>query len=144
MSDEGYSGGPLDTVVLEELGQRASTHPLVDEWSLQPDTISPRRLELLLDEGQYPPSVEAARLDIRWFVSGDYTVHYLETQGEEVWQCRWDRHPKPGESTAHFHPPPDAGSDIEPSTIQATPHHLSVLFDVLDWITDRLVQLHEP
>lgn len=142
MTGEEYSGGPLDVPTLEVIAQRAGTHPLVDGWAFQPDAMSPRRLELYLDEDQYSPSVDEVRLDIRWFEGGDYTVHYLETRDDDVWQCRWDRHPKPGEPKAHFHPPPDAASDVEPSTLQAT-HHLGVLFGVLDWITERIEQLHD-
>ena len=142
MTGEEYSGGPVDVPTLEVIAQRAGTHPLVDGWAFQPDAMSPRRLELYLDEDQYSSSVDEARLDIRWFEGGDYTVHYLETRDDDVWQCRWDRHPKPGEPTAHFHPPPDAASDVEPTTLQAT-HHLGVLFGVLDWITERIEQLHD-
>jgi hypothetical protein len=142
VTGEEYSGGPVDVPTLEVIAQRAGTHPLVDGWAFQPDAMSPRRLELYLDEDQYSSSVDEARLDIRWFEGGDYTVHYLETRDDDVWQCRWDRHPKPGEPTAHFHPPPDAASDVEPTTLQAT-HHLGVLFGVLDWITERIEQLHD-
>jgi len=73
-----YSGGPIDVQTLEVLGQRDRTHSLVDGWVLQPDRLSPRRLELSLDDSQYPLPVADARLDARWFEGGDYTVHYLE------------------------------------------------------------------
>lgn len=142
MTDETYSGGPLDIPTLELLAQRATTHPIVDEWAFQPDTISPRQLELYLDDAQYPPPVEEARLDIRWFEDEDYTIQYLETRGEDVWQCRWDRHPKPGAPKEHFHPPPDAASDVKSSSLQAT-HHLGVLFGVLDWVSERISHLHD-
>lgn len=142
MNGEDHSGGPLDRPTLDVLARRARTHPLVDSGTFQPDTISPRQLELRLDDKQYPPPVETARLDIRWFEGGDYTIHYLEIRGDTTWQCRWDRHPKPGEPTVHFHPPTDASSDIEPSGLQAT-HHLGVLFGVLDWVSDRVERLHD-
>ena len=142
MTSEEYSSGPLDVPTLEVIAQRAVTHPLADGWAFHPDTMSPRRLELYLDEDQYPSSIAEARLDVRWFEGGDYTVHYLETRDDDIWQCRWDRHPKPGGSKAHFHPPPDAASDVEPSTLEAT-HRLGVLFGVLDWITERIEQLHD-
>ena len=142
MTSEEYSSGPLDVSTLEVIAQRAVTHSLADGWTFYPDTISPRRLELSLDEDQYPSSIVEARLDVRWFENGDYTAHYLETRDDDIWQCRWDRHPKPGGSKAHFHPPPDAASDVEPSTLEAT-HHLGVLFGVLDWITERIEQLHD-
>lgn len=141
MTDD-HSGGPLDVATLEVLARRAGAHPLVDGWELQPDAMSPRRLELRLDDDQYPEPVIAVRLDVRWFEGGDYAVHYLERRAENAWQCRWDRHPKPGESTAHFHPPPDAAPTVESSDLEAT-HHLDVLFAVLDWITERLGRIHE-
>jgi hypothetical protein len=142
VTGEEYSGGSLDVPTLKVIAQRGGTHPIIDGWAFQPDAISPRRLELSLDEEQHSSPVDEARLDIRWFEGGDYTVHYLETRDDDVWQCRWDRHPEPGEPKAHFHPPPDAASDVEPSTLQAT-HHLGVLFGVLDWITEWIEQLHD-
>lgn len=141
MTSEDLSTGPLDVPTLEVLAHRADTHPLVNRWAFQPDAISPRWLELSLDANQYPGSVAEPRLDIRWFEGGDYAFHYLEMRGNDVWQCRWDRHPKPDAPKAHFHPPPSAASDVEPSPLQAT-HHLGVLFGVLDWITERIEQLH--
>ena len=143
MTGEEASSGPLDVPTLEVIAQRTVTHPLVDGWAFQPDAMSPRRLELSLDEDQYPSPIAEARLDVRWFEGGDYTVHYLETRDDDdVWQCRWDRHSKPEAPKAHFHPPPDAAADVEPSNLQAT-HHLGVLFGVLDWITERIEQLHD-
>ena len=141
MTGETCSGGPLDVPTLEVMAQRATTHPLVDGWAFRPDALSPRRLELRLDEEQYPPPVAEARLDVRWFEGGDYTVQYLETRGEEVWQCRWDRHEKSGAPTAHFHPPPDAAATVESSPLGST-HHLGVLFAVLDWTVERVEGLH--
>ena len=142
MTSEEYSSGPLDVPTLDVIAQRAVTHSLVDGWAFQPDSMSPRRLELYLDEDQYPSPITEVRLDVRWFEGGDHTVHSLETRDDDTWQCRWDRHPKPDASKGHFHPPPDAASDVEPSTLQAT-HHLSVLFGVLDWIAERIDQLHD-
>jgi hypothetical protein len=142
VTDEAYSGGPLNVPTLDVLARRGGTHPLVDGWAFETDAMSPRRLALHLDEDQYPPPVAAVRLDVRWFEGGDYAVQYLETRGDDVWQCRWDRHPKPDAPTAHFHPPPDAAADVEPSPLQSTPH-LGVMFGVLDWITERIEQLYE-
>lgn len=140
MTDD-RAGGPLDVETLGVLARRASTHPLVTGWQFQPDTVSPRRLELTLDADQYPDAVETVRLDVRWFAGDEYTVHYLESRGDERWQCRWDRHPKPAAPMAHFHPPPDADG-VDPSHIETT-NHLGVLFAVMEWVTDRLETVHE-
>lgn len=140
MTPDDRSGAPLDVATLAVMGRRATTQPLVARWRFRPDAISPRVLELDLDIDQYPDAVTAARVDIRWFENGDYTVHYLETRDDDVWQCRWDRHPKSGAPMEHFHPPPNAASKVEPSELQAS-HHLGVLFAVLGWIGDRVQQL---
>lgn len=139
--DEGPSG-PLDVPTLEVIAQRTATRALVSHWDFRPDTISPRVLELRLDETQYPTPVSDARVDVRWFVGGDYTIHYLEAHEDGTWQCRWDRHPKPAAPRAHFHPPPDAASRVEPSSLESA-HHLEVCFGVLEWIEERVQSLHE-
>lgn len=142
MTDAEGTTGPLDVPTLDVLGRRAITHPLVDRWTMQPDAMSPRRLELHLDATQYPPSVETAKLDVRWFEGGDYTVHYRESaDGSDEWQCRWDRHPKPEGQRSHYHLPPDAAPDVVESNLAAG-HHLDVLFDVLDRIERRIETLH--
>ena len=142
MTDEDESvpeSGRLDRTTMETLARRSETHPLVTSWAFRPDRLSPRGLEVTLDASAYPPSVDAVRLDIHWFVSGDYYIHYLETHEEIRYQCRWDRHPKTDAPRTHFHPPPDAG-DAESSP--AGTHHLDVLFAVLDWIAERVAALH--
>ncbi|MFB6138650.1 MAG: hypothetical protein ABEJ42_10020 [Halobacteriaceae archaeon] len=136
------AGGPLDVTTLQLRARRADGHPLVASSRFEPDAISPRRLVLILDDRQYPGSVDAARIDIRLYEGGAYSVHYLERRGDRRWECRWDRHRKPGAPTAHVHPPPDAGEPVESSPLQ-TAHHLEVLFWVLDWTADRVEGLHE-
>mgnify|MGYP006934462434 FL=1 len=138
--DGTQEGGRLDRTTMETLARRSETHPLVTSWAFRPDRLSPRVLEITLDSSAYPASVDAARLDIHWFVTGDYYVHYLETHDETQYQCRWDRHPKTDFPRTHFHPPPDAG-DAEPAS--AGTHHLDVLFTVLDWVAERVSTLHD-
>ncbi len=141
MTDPDFSGGPLDVATLEVLARRAAGHHLVSAWEFRPDAMSPRILELRLDATQYPESVRRAKLDVRWFEGGDYSLHYLEQRGDSTWQCRWDRHPKPEAQPAHFHPPPDA-SGVEASDLDAT-HHLGVPFEVLERIEERVAALYE-
>ena len=138
-TDDPPGGGRLDRTTMRTLGRRASTHPLVDSWAFEPEPISPRSLAITLDPTAYPGDVDAARLDIHWFVRDDYDVHYAEDRGESRFHCRWDRHPKTDAPRTHVHPPPDAG-DPEPSSLGD--HHLGVLFDVLDWIAARVETLH--
>ena len=142
MNDGDHTSWPLDTATLSLLARRAEPHPLVTEWTFEPDSMSPRRLEVHLDASQYPQSVTDVRLDVRWYEGGDYTFHYLESHGRDDWQCRWDRHPKPEAPRAHFHPPPDAAARVEESRIAAS-HHLDSFFAVLEWIESRIEGLHE-
>ena len=134
--------GRLDVATLRTLAQRAVDHPLVDDWQFDPSSVSPRLLRLRLDPNAYPVDVLAARLDVRWFVTDDYSVHYVEARetATDPYQCRWDRHPKTTAPRTHCHPPPDAG-DAEASSLD--PHHLNVLFAVLDWVSDRVEALHD-
>lgn len=137
--DESRPAGRLDVPTLQTLGQRAVSHNPVESWSFDPSGLSPRLLRIHLDSSAYPDAVDAARLDVRWFTNDDYSVHYLETAGEDDrFQCRWDRHPKTDAPRSHFHPPPDADG-VDPSSLDR--HHLAVLFYVLDWGTDRVTEL---
>ena len=131
--------GRLDSTTLRTMGSRAESHPLVESWQFQPNSLSPRQLELQLDSSAYPSDVAEARLEIHWFVTDDYYLHYIETRGDEYYQCRWDRHPKTDAPRTHFHPPPDAGA-AEESPLN--PHHLDILFTVLDWVRERVHHLH--
>lgn len=133
--------GRLDVPTLQTLGQRAASHPLVDSWVFDPSSISPRLLRMHLDSSAYPEDIDAARLDARRFTNGDFSMHYLEEQhgAAHGFQCRWDRHPKTDAPRTHFHPPPDA-ERVEPLSLE--PHHLAVLFTVLDWVTERVAELH--
>lgn len=134
--------GALDVATLRVLGRRSTSHPLVTDWGFEPDAVSPRRLVLSFDAAQYPDAVRTARLDVGWYEGGAYAFHYVESRTDEDWQCRWDRHPKPDAARAHFHPPPDASTNVSTSEIAAT-HHLGVLFEVLDRIADRVASLHD-
>ena len=130
--------GRLDQSTMQMIGRRAQSHRLVESWEFVPDELSPRSVEISLHPTLYPQSVTTARIQIHWFVTGDYYVHYIESLEETQYQCRWDRHPKTNAPRTHFHPPPDAGEAVD-SHIGT--HPLAVLFAVLDWISERIEQL---
>jgi hypothetical protein len=138
--DDVAGGARLDRTTMQTLGRRAETHPLVDSWRFEPDRLSPRSLAISLDSTAYPDVVDTVRIDVHWFVTGDYYFHYVENRGASHFQCRWDRHPKTDAPRNHVHPPPDA-SGVEPSPLGD--HHLGVLFTVLDWVTERVEGLHD-
>ncbi|USZ67858.1 hypothetical protein NGM10_14125 [Halorussus salilacus] len=105
--------GPIDAGALREIRDLAAeAEPLVEAASLD-DSLNPQTLSIELADGVGDAS--AARLDVRWSLTGNYAVHYTDDRGRDF---RFDRHPKPDAPTRHFHPPPDAPSrPVEQSCI---------------------------
>lgn len=75
--------------------------PLVSDagWN---DPVHRRTLQLQFSAGI---DAEWSRLDITWYTSGAYAFHYADA-ADRHW--RFDRHPNPHSTMAHFHEPPDA------------------------------------
>lgn len=104
--------GPIDEEVLRAIRTRFATDDRFEHVAFEPDSSRIRTVVARYDRSLTPDSVRRARLDIRWYVGGDFSVHYVEERTDEVrWECRWDRHPKPV-GRDHFHPPPDAGDAV--------------------------------
>lgn len=134
------STGPPDRQTLRLLERHLESDPLLTETVFDPDSYEPRLLRAYFDTGRYPNSVVAARLDIRWFTTGDFSVHYLEDHDTgNHWECRWDRHPNTHNTRLHFHEPPAATeiTDLELPSL----HPLEVYSTVLTAIEQRLESL---
>ena len=73
-SEDSASGstGPPDRQTLRLLERHLSSDALVVETAFDPDPYEPQVLSGLLDEGRYPDSVNAARIDVRWFTTDDF------------------------------------------------------------------------
>ncbi len=137
---EANSTGPPDRQTLHLLERHISSESLVAETAFDPDAYEPRLLRGFLDAGQYPESVNGAYLDIRWFTTGDFSLHYIEVHKDEKrWECRWDRHPNTHNSRLHFHKPPSATeiTDLEFWSL----HPLEVYSTVLTAIEQRIETL---
>lgn len=108
MSDDGErASGPLDVDILDRIGQRLAGSDRFSAVSVQPET-APDSVVADLDRGYYPTAVERSYLQIRWFETDDFSVHYCEQYSDgTTWECRWDRHPNDHNTRDHFHPPPD-------------------------------------
>jgi hypothetical protein len=122
---------------LRLLERHLASDPLVVETTFDPDPYEPRLLRGRLDAGRYPDSITAARLDIRWFTTGDFSVHYVEEHADgEPWECRWDRHPNAHNTRLHFHEPPSATeiTDLELTSF----HPLDVYSTVLAAVEQRI------
>ncbi|MEY7849101.1 hypothetical protein AB7C87_07855 [Natrarchaeobius sp. A-rgal3] len=135
-----HSTGPPDRQTLRLLERHFASDSLVAETAFDPDPYEPRLLTGYLNTEQYPDSVTAARLDIRWFTTGDFSVHYVEEQeDEELWECRWDRHPNTHNTRLHFHEPPTATevTNLELPSL----HPLEVYSTVLTAIELRIERL---
>ncbi len=134
------SPGPPDRQTLRLLDRQLVSDSLVAETGFEPDPYEPRLLYALLDADQYPGSVTAARVDIRWFTTDDFSIHYIEKWAEtDTWECRWDRHPNPHSARTHFHEPPDCAkvSDLKLGSL----HPLEVYSTVLTAIEQRIEAL---
>jgi len=131
------STGPPDRQTLRLLERQLAGDPLVGDTDFEPDLYEPRVLRGVFDTEQYPAAVTVARLDIRWFTTGDFSFPYVETRGEnETWECRWDRHPNPHNTRLHFHEPP-TGVDITDLDLSSV-HPLEVYVTVLTAIEQRI------
>ena len=132
------STGPPDRQTLQLLEGILADEPLVATTEFDPDSYEPQLLRALCEESRYPPTVETARLDIRWFASGDFSIHYVETMAADRWECRWDRHPNPHNARLHFHQPP-VGDDIADLTWSSL-HPIDVVSTVVAAIDQRIEQ----
>lgn len=129
--------GPPDRQTLRLLEKHLADDRLVETTAFEPDVHTPRRLVAHLDATLYPASVTEARLDIRWFTSGDFSIHYVESGAEgPMWECRWDRHPNEHNTRLHFHRPPDC-SDVDDLSLSSL-HPLEVYSTVLEAVSQRL------
>lgn len=134
------STGPPDRHTLRLLERHFTDDPLVGETTFEPNHHEPRTLLATLDDDRYPNEVVSARVDVRWFESGDYSFHYVEHRSNgDLWECRWDRHPNEHDTRSHFHRPPDCESTEQ---LHLDSHHpLEVSSTVLAAIEERLERL---
>jgi hypothetical protein len=141
-SNEPPSTGPPDRQTLRLVESLLTDEPIVATTEFEPDSYEPRTLHALCEESRYPATVETARLDVRWFTSDDFSLHYVETMAADQWECRWDRHPNPHNARFHFHQPPN-GDDIVDLTWSSL-HPIDVLSAVIAAIEQRTDQHWSP
>lgn len=140
--DDAHSGdiGPPDRQTLRLLERQLASDPLVVDTSFEPDSYEPRALVADIDSSRYPESVRAARLELRWFTTDDFSVHYIETHDDRTqWECRWDRHPNTHNARMHFHQPPTAEEVTDLSL--ASVHPLDIYSTVLTAVEERCEDL---
>jgi len=138
--DSTDSPGPPDRQTLQLLARHLRSEALIVETEFDPDPDEPRLLHAFVDAGQYPETVVVARFDIRWFTTGDFSFHYVEThQDDSRWECRWDRHPNPHNARLHFHQPPTVVTATDLSLSSC--HPLDVYSTVFDAIEERIQTL---
>lgn len=122
--------GSVDRTVLLSIEARLDTAPSVRSTRISLKRGKPT-LTATFVRDYFPPDVEDAYHDVRWYTSGDFELHYRENwRSGGGRQRRWDRHPRDGDRT-HYHPLPDAGSPPEPVDL---PEHY---YDVLGHVDER-------
>ncbi|WP_435066272.1 hypothetical protein [Halobaculum sp. EA56] len=134
------STGPPDRQTLRLLDRTFASDPLTVETAFDPDPYEPRLLRVFHDGDRYPARVTAAKLDVRWFTTGDFSFHYVEDIDDgDRWECHWDRHPNDHTDRLHVHEPPDAGDGTGLSLPSL--HPLDVSSTVLTAIAVRIETL---
>ena len=78
---DSVSGGPVDFDRLEVIRERLTTDDRFTEVDERPAFAS-ERLVCRYDRRLYPDRVRSARLEIVWFETGDFSLHYLSTRRE--------------------------------------------------------------
>lgn len=104
------SVGSIDVDILDRIASHLAGSDRFVDVTARPVGY-PRSVVAEYDLGYYPPHVERAVLELRWYVTDDFEIHYLERFADgATWECRWDRHPNAHNSRDHVQPPPDARS----------------------------------
>lgn len=107
---------PVDLALLRTVHSRLRGTGRFREAELRPE-YPPNSVVLYYDLGYFPQEVEDAFLQVRWYTNDDFNVHYEERYADDdVWKCRWDRHPNEHNTREHFHPPPDASTSGKDTT----------------------------
>ncbi|QOS10775.1 uncharacterized protein HfgLR_03145 [Haloferax gibbonsii] len=111
--DEPNGTGGIDSDVLERIGRRLRGSARFSTVEYRP-SYAPNALVADFDTRYFPAAVARASLRVRWFVTDDFSAHYLEQYRDGgSWEYRWDRHPNSHNDREHFHPPPDAATPGE-------------------------------
>ncbi len=110
MSDDPTGGSPIDTEVLDRIASNLERSERFETVETRPPYAA-NAVVADYDLGYFPAGIRRAYLQIRWFETADFSIHYTEQyHTENSWECRWDRHPNDHNSREHFHPPPDAST----------------------------------
>jgi hypothetical protein len=133
---------PIDSTALDAICDRARTHSLVEQIRREQTGSSVSMVVLRLSTDRYPEYVQEARVEIQWYTNDDYNFHYVEQHAsEDIWQCRWDRHPNPHTARAHFHPPPEADSTAAIADQPEDQHPSAMFTRTFANIRDRIADL---
>lgn len=106
--DDEPSTGPVDYAVLERIARRLRSSERFSRVEYRPEH-APESVVAEHDLGYFPTAVERAYLELRWYETDDFSIHYAEQYADDrPWECRWDRHPNEHDARSHVHPPPAA------------------------------------
>lgn len=98
----------IDTDVLDRIGGYLSGSERFSDVEVRPKE-SPNSVIAEYNLGYFPSHIQTAYIQIRWYKTDDFNVHYREQHNnDDTWECRWDRHPNSHNTRDHFHPPPVA------------------------------------
>lgn len=137
MPDDGSPAfGGVDSEILDRISAHLARSARFDDIETRP-SYAPNAVVAEYDLGYFPGRVTRAYLQIRWFETDDFNIHYSEQyRSGNSWECRWDRHPNDHNTREHFHPPPDVSTPGEDETYPD--EWRDVLATVLTHLDDRI------
>ncbi|MFC6938927.1 hypothetical protein ACFQE8_03000 [Salinirubellus sp. GCM10025818] len=86
---------PPDRAALRILVWFLSPQPFVESCELVPDTYEPQSVHVVFDTTRYTSAVEAASLNVRWYIDSAFRFEYTESTPDGTERSRqWDRRPR--------------------------------------------------
>jgi hypothetical protein len=80
----------------------------ISQTTFEPSKHHPRLIRAQFDEEIHASTLRSVEMEIRWFTSGNYTIHFFKKGDHVEWCCRWERYHVDGTLQDCFCPPPDA------------------------------------
>lgn len=128
-----------DREALRAIRQLLVDSAVVSRAEIEPTCHEPQMVRAYLADKLCPSSSRSFEMEIRWFTSGGFSIHCLETSQDANWWCRWEHYRHMDATPAHFHHPPDGNPiaeleefpdhplDIVLTALNAVEQHLSLL-----------------
>ena len=97
---------------------------------------------VVLESNTYPDPVTEINVIISYSAAVGPSITYREDWSGDEWECRWGRHPNPHNTEDHFHYPPNAGENENPTAVDAEyGQDILVMTNVADFLSERYTEI---